>query len=156
MAWRASTRPRIWGAACTWTMAVDDVRNPMLAAPYTKLHCSQWNVDQAAGFVLCSTAAADRAGVPQDRRVYPRAFAESNHMLAVSKRAELALLADEVQPAQHVQPPASVVQRPVDGSPGEPARRAGRPMGSGNQENPEAERGGYKSAPFHGLRRFLQ
>jgi acetyl-CoA C-acetyltransferase len=63
--------------------------NPMLAAPYTKLHCSQWNVDQAAGFVLCSTAAADRAGVPEDRRVYPLAFAESNHMLAVSKRAEL-------------------------------------------------------------------
>ena len=64
-------------------------KNPMLAAPYTKWHCSQWNVDQAAGFVLCSTEAADRAGVPQDRRVYPLAFAESNHMLAVSKRAEL-------------------------------------------------------------------
>jgi acetyl-CoA C-acetyltransferase len=64
-------------------------RNPMLAAPYTKLHCSQWNVDQAAGFVLCSTEAADRAGVPHDRRVYPLAFAESNHMLAVSKRAQL-------------------------------------------------------------------
>jgi acetyl-CoA C-acetyltransferase len=64
-------------------------KNPMLAAPYTKWHCSQWNVDQAAGFVLCSTEAADRAGVPQDRRVYPLAMAESNHMLAVSKRAEL-------------------------------------------------------------------
>src|SRR4051794_3017968 len=64
-------------------------KNPMLAAPYTKLHCSQWNVDQAAGFLLCSTEAADRAGVPQDQRVYPLAFAESNHMLAVSKRAEL-------------------------------------------------------------------
>jgi acetyl-CoA C-acetyltransferase len=64
-------------------------KNPMLAAPYTKWHCSQWNVDQAAGFVLCSTEAADRAGVQQGRRVYPLAFAESNHMLAVSKRAEL-------------------------------------------------------------------
>ena len=64
-------------------------KNPMLAAPYTKLHCSQWNVDQAAAFVLCSTEAADRAGVPQDRRVYPLAFTESNHMLTVSKRAEL-------------------------------------------------------------------
>src|SRR3954447_1897444 len=64
-------------------------KNPMLAAPYTKLHCSQWNVDQAAAFVLCSSEGADRAGVPQDQRVYPLAFAESNHMLAVSKRAEL-------------------------------------------------------------------
>ena len=47
-------------------------KNPMLAAPYTKWHTSQWNVDQAAGFILCSTEAADRAGVPQDRRVYLR------------------------------------------------------------------------------------
>jgi acetyl-CoA C-acetyltransferase len=64
-------------------------KNPMLAAPYTKWHCSQWNVDQAAGFVLCSAGAADRAGVPEDRRVYPLAMAESNHMLAVSRRAEM-------------------------------------------------------------------
>lgn len=64
-------------------------KNPMLAAPYTKWHCSQWNVDQAAAFVLCSTGAADRAGVPQEQRVYPLAAVESNHMLAVSKRAEM-------------------------------------------------------------------
>jgi acetyl-CoA C-acetyltransferase len=64
-------------------------KNPMLAAPYTKWHCSQWNVDQAAAFVLCSTESADRAGVPQDRRVYPLAAVESNHMLAISRRAHL-------------------------------------------------------------------
>jgi acetyl-CoA C-acetyltransferase len=64
-------------------------KNPMLAAPYTKWHCSQWNVDQAAAFVLCSTEAADRAGVPHDRRVYPLAMVESNHMLAVSRRAAM-------------------------------------------------------------------
>ena len=64
-------------------------KNPMLAAPYTKWHCSQWNVDQAAAFVLCSTEAADRAGVPAERRVYPVAAVESNHMLAISRRAQL-------------------------------------------------------------------
>ena len=37
----------------------------MLAAPYTKWHCSQWNVDQAAALLLCSVEAADRAGVPR-------------------------------------------------------------------------------------------
>ena len=61
----------------------------MLAAPYTKWHCSQWNVDQAAAFVLCSTEAADRAGVPAERRVHPLAAVESNHMLAISRRAQL-------------------------------------------------------------------
>jgi acetyl-CoA C-acetyltransferase len=63
--------------------------NPMFAAPYTKWHCSQWNVDQAAAFLLCSSAAADRAGVPVDRRVYPLAAVESNHMVPISRRALL-------------------------------------------------------------------
>jgi acetyl-CoA C-acetyltransferase len=63
--------------------------NPMLAAPYTKWHCSQWNVDQAAAFVLCSSGAADRAGVPADRRVYPIAAVESNDMVPISRRAVL-------------------------------------------------------------------
>ena len=61
----------------------------MLAAPYTKWHCSQWNVDQAAAFLLCSAEAADRAGVPRDRRVFPLAAVESNHMVPVSRRADL-------------------------------------------------------------------
>ena len=39
-------------------------RNPMYAAPYTKWHCSQWNVDQASAFVLCSAEAATRSSVP--------------------------------------------------------------------------------------------
>ncbi len=63
--------------------------NPMLAAPYTKWHCSQWNVDQAAAFVLCSTDVADRHGVPEERRVHPLAAVESNHMVPISRRAAL-------------------------------------------------------------------
>ncbi len=63
--------------------------NPMLAAPYTKWHCSQWNVDQAAAFILCSSEAADRAGVPEERRVYPLAAVESNDMVPISRRAHL-------------------------------------------------------------------
>jgi acetyl-CoA C-acetyltransferase len=61
----------------------------MLAAPYTKWHCSQWNVDQAAALVLCSAEAAARFGVPRDRWVFPIAAAESNHMVPVSRRAAL-------------------------------------------------------------------
>ena len=63
--------------------------NPMLAAPYTKLHCSQWNVDQAAAFLLCSGDAADRFGIADDRRVFPHALVESNDMVPVSERAHL-------------------------------------------------------------------
>ena len=63
--------------------------NPLLAAPYTKMHCSQWNVDQAAAFVLCSVAAARRFGIPSERWVFPHAIVESNFMTPVVHRREM-------------------------------------------------------------------
>lgn len=63
--------------------------NRMLAFPYTKLHNSQWNVDQGAGLILCSVAVARELGIDASRWVFPRAFAESNFMSVVSSRAEL-------------------------------------------------------------------
>jgi acetyl-CoA C-acetyltransferase len=62
--------------------------NQWMAWPYTKWHCSQWNVDQAAAFLLCSTEVADALGIAADRRIYPVAAAESNHMIPLSRRAE--------------------------------------------------------------------
>lgn len=63
--------------------------NRMLAFPYTKLHNSQWNVDQAAGLVFCSAALAQELGIPRDKWVFPRAFTESNFMSVVSARKDL-------------------------------------------------------------------
>jgi len=67
-------------------IAYDSERNRMLAFPYTKLHTSQWNVDQAAGIILCSNAVADAVGIASDRRIYPWAVADSNIMVPVSER----------------------------------------------------------------------
>ncbi len=64
-------------------------KNRMLAFPYTKLHNSQWNVDQAAGLIFCSYEAARAAGVSDDRMIYPRAVAESNFMLPLSERVRV-------------------------------------------------------------------
>jgi acetyl-CoA C-acetyltransferase len=64
-------------------------RNRMLAFPYTKLHTSQWNVDQAAGLIFCSVAAARAARIPEERWIFPRAVVESNHMIPLCERAEL-------------------------------------------------------------------
>lgn len=61
--------------------------NPMLAFPYTKLHNSQWNVDQAAGLILCSTETARLAGISEQRWIHPWINTESNHMLAFSERS---------------------------------------------------------------------
>jgi acetyl-CoA C-acetyltransferase len=63
--------------------------NPMLAFPYTKLHNSQWNVDQAAGLVFCSVAAAEAAGVPRERWIFPLSIAESNQMIPLTERGAL-------------------------------------------------------------------
>jgi acetyl-CoA C-acetyltransferase len=63
--------------------------NPMYCAPYTKLHCSQWNVDQASAFVLCSADAARRHKLDSDTLVYPVAAVESNAMVPLARRAAL-------------------------------------------------------------------
>jgi acetyl-CoA C-acetyltransferase len=80
-----------------WTrdfVAVDQIRdagagNRMLAFPYTKLHNSQWNVDQAAGLIFTSAELARREGVPERQWIHPRAVVESNYMLPLVHRAEL-------------------------------------------------------------------
>lgn len=63
--------------------------NPLLALPYTKLHCSQWNVDQAAAFIVCSVEAARRLGTDESQWVFPHAVVESNFMTPVVRRAEM-------------------------------------------------------------------
>lgn len=67
----------------------DPARNPLLAFPYGKLHCSQWNVDQAAGLLFCSAERARRAGIPESRWLLLRAVAESNHMRPLVARDAL-------------------------------------------------------------------
>ena len=64
--------------------------NPMQAIPYTRAHCSTWNVDQAAALLLCSAARAKELGIERSRWIFPLASTESNHMVAVSARAHLA------------------------------------------------------------------
>ena len=87
----AAGNPGAWNREGVGPREIRDpsARNRMLAFPYTKLHSSQWNVDQAAGLILCSVEAARRARVPEERWVFPRAVTESNHMVPLCERAEL-------------------------------------------------------------------
>jgi acetyl-CoA C-acetyltransferase len=63
--------------------------NRMLAFPYTKLHNSQWNVDQAAGLILCSVSVAEELGIDRSKWIFPRASTESNFMSTVASRKDL-------------------------------------------------------------------
>ena len=65
-------------------------RNPMQAFPYTRLHCATWNVDQAAALLICSVNKAKSLGIDESQWVYASASSESNHMVPVSARADLA------------------------------------------------------------------
>ena len=87
----AADNPAAWNRKHFSVEAIRDAseRNPMQAFPYTKLHCSSWNVDQAAALLFCSERTAEAHGVPHDRWVYPWASTESNHMVPVCARAEL-------------------------------------------------------------------
>ena len=87
----AAGNPRAWSRA---PLSAEEIAGPhpgnrMLAFPYAKLHNSQWNVDQAAGLIMCSVAAARTAGVPERQWVFPLAVAESNRMVPLSARREL-------------------------------------------------------------------
>ena len=70
-------------------LAHPSASNPLLAMPYTKRHCSQWNVDQAAALLICSLDAARRFGRDDSGWVFPVAAVESNAMLPLSRRARL-------------------------------------------------------------------
>ena len=88
----AARNPDAWDRSLR---SASEIRGPapgnrMLAFPYTKLHTSQWNVDQAAGLVLCSRETARELGVRDERCVYPVAVAEANHMLPLAARPALA------------------------------------------------------------------
>ncbi|MEH6551804.1 MAG: hypothetical protein V7744_17650 [Pseudomonadales bacterium] len=64
-------------------------KNPMLSFPYTKLHNTSWNVDQASALIFCSQAKAEQLGISRDKWVYPVSSTESNYMLPPAQRPEL-------------------------------------------------------------------
>ncbi len=71
-------------------IGVPSQANPIQAFPYNKLHCTFWNVDQAAALLFCSTAKAEAMGVPRGKWIFPLASSESNHMVQTSARRNLA------------------------------------------------------------------
>lgn len=83
--------PHAWkpGHVAAATIRDPGEHNPMLAFPYTKLHNTSWNVDQAGALLLCSQQRADELGIPETQRVYPLASAQCEQMLSVALRRHL-------------------------------------------------------------------
>jgi acetyl-CoA C-acetyltransferase len=87
----AAENPHAWRRTVTEPAEIRDpsAKNPMLAFPYTKMHTSDWSVDQATALLLCSAGKATELGVPPARWVHPVGTAASNSMTPVSERATM-------------------------------------------------------------------
>jgi acetyl-CoA C-acetyltransferase len=75
-------------------MTAEEIRNPspanrMVGFPYTKAMNSNWNLDQGAALLLCSAEAAEAAGVPRDRWVFPHAGTDAHDTYLVTNRRDL-------------------------------------------------------------------
>ncbi|HTW43488.1 MAG TPA: hypothetical protein VMD79_14365 [Solirubrobacteraceae bacterium] len=70
--------------------------NRLVCAPYTKLLSANIQVDMAAGVILASAEAAQRAGVPRERWVFVHAGAHAQDEWHVSERRRL-----DASPAIH-------------------------------------------------------
>jgi acetyl-CoA C-acetyltransferase len=99
----AATNPDAWSRESVDAATIaDPARNPMQAFPYGKLHCSQWNVDQAAGLIACSVATARSLGIPRERWVFPLATADANQMIPFTERRALHRCAGFAKAAERV------------------------------------------------------
>ena len=87
----AARNPHAWRRTSLSAEEIRTVspRNRMLSFPYAKLHNSDWNVDQAAGLILCSVETARALGLAEERFVFPVAATESNHVVPISAREQL-------------------------------------------------------------------
>jgi acetyl-CoA C-acetyltransferase len=87
----AATNPYAWSSTAQSAEEIGTVTadNRMIGFPYTKAMNANLTTDQAAGVIMCSAAAADAAGVPRDRWVFPWSGADGHDHYWVSERADL-------------------------------------------------------------------
>jgi acetyl-CoA C-acetyltransferase len=88
----AAGNPYAWQPAVHTAaeLAEPTAANRMIAAPYPKLLTANVQVNQGAGIIVCSAAAAQEAGIDQDRWVFLHAGAHATDEWYVTERADLA------------------------------------------------------------------
>jgi acetyl-CoA C-acetyltransferase len=87
----AAANPAAWirKARTASEIVTPSADNRMVSFPYPKLCTANMQVDQGAGYIVCSVAAARSAGVPEDRWVFPLAGADAHDHWFISQRPEL-------------------------------------------------------------------
>lgn len=87
----AAANPHAWRRE---RVAPEEIRNPtgrnaMLAFPYTKRHCTQWNVNRGVAIIVCAAAKAEALGLDPARWIFPVACVESKHVVVLAQQRHL-------------------------------------------------------------------
>jgi acetyl-CoA C-acetyltransferase len=87
----AAANPHAWihRARTPEEVSTPSPQNRMVSFPYPKLCTANMQVDQGAGYIVCSVEAARAAGIPAERWVFPLAGADANDHWFISNRLEL-------------------------------------------------------------------
>jgi acetyl-CoA C-acetyltransferase len=87
----AAANPNAWirTARNPHEIVTPSAQNRMVSFPYPKLCTANMQVDQGAGYIVCSVEAARSAGVPEERWVFPLSGADANDHWFISTRDEL-------------------------------------------------------------------
>ena len=87
----AAANPHAWRREPMTPTEIRDpgARNALLAFPYTKRHCSNWNVNQAVAILVCSTAKAEALGLRREGWIHPLAAVESKHVVVLAQQRRL-------------------------------------------------------------------
>ncbi|MEV0898256.1 crotonase/enoyl-CoA hydratase family protein [Actinoplanes sp. NPDC049802] len=88
----AAGNPHAWQPAphTAEELATPAAANRMISAPYPKLLTANLQVNQGTGLIVCSAAAAQQAGIGQDRWIFVHAGAHATEQWYVTERADLA------------------------------------------------------------------
>ncbi|KAA1416901.1 crotonase/enoyl-CoA hydratase family protein [Nocardioides humilatus] len=87
----AADNPYAWQPTAMTAEELADTgdSNRLVSAPYSKLLCANLQVDLASGLIMTSAAAAEAAGVPQEKWVFLHAGAAAYDEWFVSERGDL-------------------------------------------------------------------
>ncbi|HET9062142.1 MAG TPA: hypothetical protein VFO62_02530, partial [Candidatus Binatia bacterium] len=87
----ASENPQAWTRAVVAPEAIRDAtpKNAMQAFPYTKRHCSDWNVNRGVAILVCSAGAAEKLGIDRRKWIFPLSTVESRHVVVLAQQRKL-------------------------------------------------------------------
>ena len=112
----AAANPHAWRREAFGAQAIRDAspRNAMLSFPYTKRHSSQWNVNQAVAFMVCSAARAAQLAPARDGWIFPVAATQSKHVVPLAQQRKLHSHPGTVLAGERVLALAGISVRDVD------------------------------------------